>query len=62
MWPMGLLFIMVIKRTKLYDPGAYLTTYKVFLLSNAMTLTSDPEKQYGSSINDEDEVYQLEVL
>jgi hypothetical protein len=27
-----------------------------------MTLTSDPEKQYGSSINDEDEVYQLEVL
>jgi hypothetical protein len=36
---------MVTKQNKLYDPEAYSTAYKVFILSNAMTLTLDLEKQ-----------------
>jgi hypothetical protein len=38
-------FIMVTKWNKLYDPEAYSTAYKVFILSNAMTLTFDLKKK-----------------
>ena len=36
---------MVTKRNKLYDPEAYSTAYKVFILSNATTLTSYLKKK-----------------
>ena len=35
---------MVTKWNKLYDPEAYSTAYKVFILSNATTLTFDFSK------------------
>jgi hypothetical protein len=50
-WPLTLTsnrllsFIILTKRNKLYDPEAYSTAYKVFLLINAMTLIFDLEKQ-----------------
>jgi hypothetical protein len=50
---------MVTKRNKLYNPEAYSYAYKVFLLNNVMTLTSDLEKQYGSFSHDGDQVYQV---
>ena len=50
---------MVTKRNKLYDPEAYSTAYKVFILSNATTLTSDLEKKLGSSSHDGYKVYQV---
>jgi hypothetical protein len=39
---------MVTKWNKLYDPEAYGTAYKVFLLSNATTLTSKNSKFFLS--------------
>jgi hypothetical protein len=51
-------FIILTKQNKLYDPEAYSTACKVFLLSNATTLTFDLEKQQGSSSHDGDKVYQ----
>ena len=36
---------MLTKWNKLYDPEAYSTPYKLFIVSNAMTLTFDFEKQ-----------------
>jgi hypothetical protein len=35
---------MVTKRNKFHDPEDYSTAYKIFLLSNATTLTFDLEK------------------
>ena len=50
---------MVTKRNKLYDPEAYSTASKVFILSNATTLMFDLEKKSGSSFHDGYKVYQV---
>ena len=52
-------FIMVTKWNTLYDPEAYSTAYKVFILSNATTLMFDLEKKLGSSSHDGYKVYQV---
>jgi hypothetical protein len=54
---------MVIKYTKVFDPGAdssiSIQTTRFFLLSNAMTLAFEHEKQYGSSSLGGDQGYQV---
>ena len=50
---------MVTKQNKLYDPEAYSTAYKVFILSSATTLMSNLEKKLGSSSHDGYKVYQV---
>jgi hypothetical protein len=58
--------MMVIKYTNLYDPEAYgsvsIVTTRFFnqVMLRPSPLISEPENQQGSSINDGDQVYQVE--